>query len=268
MKIYKNKSTALKHINNGKSFTNQVFRDFWTNKEVCWEVLCRDPSLFWFVERHNPNIRWDSEFMGSCFLIMLLNKSPYFHLHLSEIGPYLPPEITDSKEVALLAAKFRHCGYDSYFAPDLLLDADIRRAYGHDKHSPKRSLSKELISVLSDRTDLVIDLINAEPTLYSLLPENLQSRRDVQATICAATSNFRFAVGGLYDQEDFVLEVLKRDETECQKAFHSCSYRIRKAVGEQDPLKYLESVVQAKTLQALLPTKANSLEPKQKALKI
>ena len=53
------------------------------------------------------------------------------------------------------------------------------------------------------------------------------------------------------------------------RAFRTCSYRIRKAVGEQDPVQYLEAVVQAKKLDALLSHKTSNLElTKQKSLKI
>ena len=86
---------------------------------------------------------------------------------------------------------------------------------------------------------------------------------------CVQAENFLQATGGLHDDEEFVLEVLKELDNKSNRAFPTCSYRIRKAVRYQDPVQYLEAVVQAKKLDALLSHKTSNLElTKQKSLKI
>ena len=50
--------------------------------------------------------------------------------------------------------------------------------------------------------------------------------------------------------------------------FETCSYRIRKAVGRNDPVEYLERFVQAKHLEESLAKKPESVRTARTTLKI
>lgn len=269
MKAYKTQGTALKHVQAGENFRNKVFRHFWTDKEVCKEALARNPFLFDFIvgRNHKQSIEWDSEFMASAFLRMLEIKPRW--LNLSSIGPYLPPEITESKEIASRTAQIDLGEWSRYFSPDLTRDQNIRNAHRPFGRMQNCDLSEELQALLYQRTDFLVELVKASPNLISCFPSHLGAVRGVKVIACVQAENFLQATGGLHDDEEFVLEVLKELDNNSDRAFPTCSYRIRKAVGEQDPVQYLEAVVQAKKLEALLSHKTSNLEPvKEKSIKI
>ncbi|ALK87786.1 hypothetical protein [Limnohabitans sp. 63ED37-2] len=269
MKAYKTQGTALKHVKAGENFKNKVFRHFWTDKEVCKEALAREPNLFRFIveENYNQNIEWDSEFIASAFLRMLETKPS--SLNLARIGPFLPPEITESKEIASRTAQIDLGEWRRYFSPDLSSDQNIRNAHRPFGYTQNCDLSEELQALLYQRTDFLVELVKASPGLIRSLPGHLGAVRGVKVIACVQAENFLQATGGLHDDEEFVLEVLKELDNKSNRAFPTCSYRIRKAVGYQDPVQYLEAVVQAKKLDALLSHKTSNLEPiKQKSLKI
>lgn len=269
MKAYKTQGTALKHVKAGENFKNKVFRHFWTDKEVCKEALAREPYLFSFIveENYNQNIEWDSEFMASAFLRMLEIKPSC--LNLAGIGPFLPPEITESKEIASRAAQIDLYRWRRYFSPDLSRDQNIQNAHRPSEYTQNCDLSEELQALLYQRTDFLVELVKASPGLIDSLTSHLCAVRGVKVIACVQAESFFQATGGLYDDEEFVLEVLKELDNKSNRAFPTCSYRIRKAVGYQNPVQYLETVVQAKKLDALLSHKTSNLEPiKQKSLKI
>lgn len=269
MKPYKTQGTALKHVKAGENFKNQVFRHFWTDKEVCKEALAREPNLFRFIvaENYKQNIEWDSEFMASAFLRMLEIKPS--SLNLGRIGPFLPPEITESKEIASRTAQIDLGEWRRYFSPDLSGDQNIRNAHRPFGYTQNFDLSEELQALLSQRTDFLVELVKASPGLIRSLPSHLCAVRAVKVIACVQAENFLPATGGLYDDEEFVLEVLKELDNKSNRAFPTCSYRIRKAVGCQDPVQYLEALVQAKKLDTLLSQKTSELEPtKKKSIKI
>ncbi len=266
MREYKTKPTALKHIRAGENFTNKVFNRYWTDREVCMEAIAHDPSRFVFVCYHIRGIEWNSEFMESLFLRMLEVKPKNFYV--GQIGPYLPPEITDSKEVALRALEHKSSAFENYMAPNLCLDMEVRKKYDGRDYRERKPISSASASLLGERTDVLEDLVKANPYFYWSLPDHLRKLRGVAAFICTDTNTFRLAFDGLHDDEEFVLEVLKVTGLDSRRLLQECSYRIRKAARGKDFINYLETVVQAKQLDALLPRKTGVVEPKAKRLKV
>lgn len=255
MRTYKNTSTAIKHLRQGEDFTNQKFQDHWKNREVYTKALVHQPHYFWFVVSKNPDIEWDADFMAELFERMLGEDTRLRTFH--NIGPYLPPSVTDSKEIALKAAHIGSGDFRWYFAPDLAWDEDIRKAYAPMLDIEATSLTPDSISQLRERTDLLVNLVTACPELYWSLPVDMRRLREVCASICAHKATFLYAYGGLHDDEEFVLEVLNRThELQFFEAFNRASYRIRKSVkDQQNPIAYLETVVAAKKLDAELSQK-------------
>ncbi len=276
MKYYKTKPTALRNLQSGKSFTRVLFRQFWSDKEVVAEALKHDPNLFRFAMKHIPGIEWDADFMTTFFMRLL--ETDCLTGNLTDIGAYLPPEITDSKEIAIRAAGSDYGRFKYYIAPDLLMDKDIQRAYPARQfdgdrdtrraYQPSR-LCAHTVSLLKERTDVLKDLVNACPDLYWTLPEELRRNREASVVICVHVGNFRHALGGLHDDEKFVHEVLMQSDKSMRKhIFETCSYRIRKAVGRNDPVEYLERFVQAKHLEESLAKKPESVRTARTTLKI
>lgn len=220
MRPYKTKETALRHIYQGERLWTKPFQHFWCDKEVITEaVLCR-PSALDFAFDENPGLKWDEEFITTLFQLML--KARTLRFSLDELGPYLPPEITDSKEVALKVADIAFGSFKFYFAPDLVFDKDVGSAY-FGEHEPTPRMTRE-----------------------------------ATVTHCAKYQSFRAAYGGLHDDEEFVLDVLKKIEKERERAttFAKASYRIRKACRGQNEMDHLEKFAAAKKLDGLLKKKA------------
>jgi hypothetical protein len=276
MKYYKTKPTALRNLQSGKSFTRVLFRKFWNDKEVVTEALKQDPNLFWFAVKHNPGIEWDADFVTAFFMRLLETK--WLTHNLSDIGAYLPPEITDSKEIALLVAGSGCEQFKHYFAPDLFMDMDIQRAYPVKRYYEDEDIQRayqapgvcqHTVSLLMERTDVLKDLVNACPDLYWKLPGELRRNREASVIICVRLGNFRHALGGLHNDEKFVYEVLMQSDEGMRKdIFRTCSYRIRKTVGSNDPVEYLERFVQAKHLEESLAKKPASATTARTMLKI
>lgn len=267
MREYKTKPTALKHIRAGENFTNKVFNRYWTDREVCMEALACQPRLFSFVQRHNPEIEWDADFVASAFLKMVDLNPDQLYLCTLRFGHYLPPEITDSRDVVLRCAGIPDSFIWDYMAPDFLLDKEICNALNLSIFREiNRTSSSRAASY--DQEQVAAKLFQAFPDLYVRFMKELRFSRSFAAMICKSLKTFRFAFHGLHDDEEFVLEVLKADGAIDYSLPHQCSYRIRKAARGKDFINYLETVVQAKRLDALLPHKTSVVEPTAKRLKV
>lgn len=252
--MYARKSTAVHHLEQGLPFTNKKFQRFWYDREVCAEALVNQPNLFWFVVRHNPDIEWDDVFMATLFTRLLDQGRTLPHLNF--VGKFLPPSITCSKAIALKAATISSWALKHFLAPDLTLDEDIRRAYSPVIENDGPPLSKQTVTLFTDRPELLIDLISACPHLYWNVPDSMRRSREVSLAMCARTASFRYAYGGLDDDEGFVLDVLERThELKTEIAFSTASYRLRKIVRGECPMNYLRKVVAARTLEATLSRK-------------
>lgn len=247
MHSYKTQATAIRHIQNEEDFTRPEFQNFWRDKTVFTEALAQQPGLFWFVVSHNPELEWDADFISSLFMRLLRADTPLRSLR--HIGPYLPPEITESKEIALKAAHIGSGSFKDYFKPDLAFDTDIRRAYAPLIGRTALTLDPSVVKLLKERNEVFIELVSKCPELFWTLPEELQRNRDACASICAHEGNFRFAYGGLHDDEEFVLDVLKRAQVlDFNDPFHTASYRIRKIFRDDFSFQNLEKYVASKKL--------------------
>lgn len=255
MREYKTKSTAIKHIRAGENFSKSVFSRFWTDREVCKEAIAHHPSMIDFVIFENPDIEWCAEFMTEVFLRALeVKPAPAY---LSKIGKYLPPEITDSKAIALRAAEVPKCYFHRFMSPNLLLDKDVFHAFRASlslEHSELYRLHGRLTDNPKDLLDMLL-LSSAVDGCRGFL-ENIRKTGKEAATFCADDETFRFAFDGLHDDEEFVLEVLKMARYD-DRLRQECSYRIRKAARNTDLMNYLETVVEAKRLEAVLKPKGS-----------
>lgn len=268
MREYKRKETAIRHIKKEEDFRNESFRKFWCDRDVYTESLVKRPERSSFVFRHNPGLKWHAEYMAALFKRILgENRSPRY---IGSIGPYLPPEITESKEIALQAAHLCDGDYSCYFAPDLALDEDVQRAYSLRFHKHTEALSPYTQSLLQDLREMTSELISKCPELYWHAPIEMQRTREFCIAICAHLDNFKYAFGGLHDDEEFVLEVLRLciDKGEFSEAFTTASYRIRKACVGHDPLEYLEKSVAAKKLSESLWQKSPNQKQHTKRIKV
>lgn len=266
MREYKTQATALKHIRAGENFTNKVFGRYWTDREVCMEALAHHPSRIYFVMFHNPDIEWDSEFISAVFLKAIEVQTAA--ACVNAIGKYLPPEITDSKAIALRVVHESYTYFRRFMAPNLLLDEDVFHAL-NVKLSPQLTEIHQLSSLaIGGPGNLISHLIDASPNVYWSTLKLLRNSRSATASICAHFNTFRVAFDGLDDDEEFILEVLKNAGSKETSLRGECSYRIRKATRDKDFINYLETVVQANRLDALLPQKTSVVEPQAKRLKV
>jgi hypothetical protein len=273
MRRYKTKETAIRNIRKGRSFNRIEFYPFWKDKEVCWEALAHGSISFPEVQRKFPGIEWDSEFMDSLFIRMLeINPSDYC---MSDIGPYLTPKITDSKEIAIRAAEIGLTAYQMYSAPDLFLDEDVINAckrkvhYSFDDRMFKTRLTVEAVQHLNDNTDLLEHLVIACPELYWSLPDSLRMNRRVSIAICIHTGSFRYVHCNYHDDEEFVLDALLGYGIRSRVLmFRTSSYRIRKAVGDNDPIEFLKAAALTKRLEASLSHKTEDTMSKVNRVKI
>jgi hypothetical protein len=269
----KTKETALKHIRAGKRFHSRAFYKFRADKEVCWEAIVHGVSSFHYVRLAIPGIEWDSEYVESIFM-KLLEVNPEA-IDLSEIGPYLTPKITDSKEVAIRAAKCGLMSYPLYFASDLFLDKDIVNAYRrkadyrvHQGAFNEMKFFGKPEYDLMQNTDLLEVLVSSCPQLYWSLPESLRLNRQVSITISIHTGSFRYVDSDFQDDEEFVLKALLGYPGDRADMFKTCSYRIRKAAGHNDPIEFLWSTILSNELQASLTHKKDDSRPKINKVKI
>jgi hypothetical protein len=232
MRLYKNKETALRHIHKGQNLWTKPFQLFWCDKDVIAEAVVHRQNVLRFAFAANPDLKWDEEFMATLFKRILAEKKPFFWT--SVMGRYLPPEITESKEIALQAAHLGIHSFRYFFAPDLVFEEDVRSAYS---------------------------LANAPDTSMT---------REATASRCAMAESFRHAYGGLHDDEEFVLDVLKKLTNESDRAmtFATASYRIRKACRGQNGMDHLEKFVAAKHLDASLRKKSPIQQQRISRLKI
>lgn len=253
MREYKTKPTAIKHVRAGEDFTDKAFRQFWTDKEVCIEVVARRPRLLRFVMAHNPDIEWDSDFVTKAFEMAceIDPKSAY----VSEIVEYLPPEITSAKTVALQATEHCFTYFEKHMSPNLLFDKDVFHAYKAKITQEVSEMFREFSLRMGGPKGVMGALLEGSPKTYWWMLENLRESREASANICADLRTFRFAFDGLDDDEEFVLDVLKMAGTNSLRLHNKCSYRIRKAARDMDLMSYLETAVQAKRLEALLKPK-------------
>lgn len=266
MREYKTKATALKHIRAGENFTNKVFGRFWTDREVCMEALAHHPSRIYFVMFHNSEIEWDSEFISAVFFKAIEVQTTTSCVNA--IGKYLPPEITDSKAIALQVVKESYNYFKRFMAPNLLLDEDVFHALNANI-SPQLTEIHRLSSLaIGGPGNLIAHLIDASPNVYWLTLDLLRKSRSATANICAHFNTFRVAFDGLDDDEEFILEVLKIAGSKDTSLRGECSYRIRKATRDKDFMSYLDTVVQAKRLEALLANKVGGVGQKAKKLKV
>lgn len=257
MSIYKTKETALRHIKNGAKFTKTAFQLFWSNGDVYTEALEHDPTCLGFVLAKNPDIQWDENFTVKHFKCLLEMRNSLYSFSMDDIFPYLPPEITESKEIALQAKEFHGFDSPSYFAPDLASDIEVYAAYYSEYEIEEKPIHPSLARLLLDERKIFAFLITEFPRVYWYLPHELQRTREACVSICAHEKDFRFAYGGLHDDEEFVLDVLKLCKERGKECiFYAASYRIRKACGENNPMDYLESFTAAKKLEASLQRKS------------
>jgi hypothetical protein len=254
MREYKTKETALNHIRAGENFMTKVFNRFWTDREVCIEAIAHGPAYLDFVKTHNPDIEWDSEFIATAFMRALEVKPT--SSFLSALGRYLPPQITDSKAIALRAAEMPYSYFENYMSPNLLLDKEVYRAFKTTIFR-EGSKSQRLSGLIIGAPDEFIDCLLDSPAAGGCFgtPEYVGKLGKEMAAVCAKEKTFRLAFGGLHDDEEFVLEVLKMAGSETHHLRKECSYRIRKAARNMDLMNYLETAVQAKRLEALLKPK-------------
>ncbi len=260
MREYKTKETAIRNIRKGKMLYGKGFRNFQSDKDVCWEAIVHGRTNFATVQTNIPGIEWDSDFVESAFMRML-EVDPRTTC-LSELGPYLTPKITGSKEIAMRVADKNWGEYQLYCSPDLFLDEDVKSVcerkvhYNFDRRMFKPSLLRvDAVQHLKDNTDLLEQLVIACPELYWTLPESLRMNRRVSVTICIHTGSFRYVYGNYHDDEEFVLEALLGYPRRLADIFKTCSYRIRKAVGDNDPIEFLKRAILSNELQASLTHK-------------
>ncbi len=267
MREYKTKATALKHLSAGENFTNKVFGRYWTDREVCMEVLAREPKRFYFIKHQNPEIEWDSDFMASAFLKMVDLYPDQVYYGVQYFGKYLPPEITNSKDVVLRCAEIPNSFIWDVMAPSYLLDKEVCKALNVSLFfEPDRTSSPE--SARYEQEEVAAKIFQAFPHLYLNFLDQLCYSRSFAAMFCSGLQTFRFAFHGLHDDEEFVLEVLKKDTTNAYALRHECSYRIRKEARHVGLMKYLETVVQARSLGAMLTPKTGDAETRTKSQKV
>jgi hypothetical protein len=273
MREYKTKETAIRNIRAGKMLYGKAFCNFQSDRDVCWEAIVHGRTKFAAVQRNIPGIEWDSDFVESAFTRML-EVNPR-DICITEIGPYLTPKITESKDIAIRAAKCRLRDYLQYSAPELLLDEDVANAFRpiayyrlHDEILNGTRVSQSSVQQLMGDTDLLEDLVQSCPDLYWSLPGSLRLNRKVSIAICVHTGSFRYALGNYHDNEKFVLEALLGYSKGRAGMFQTCSYRLRKAVGDNNPVEFLRRAILSNELQASLTHKNGDIRPKANRVKI
>ncbi len=273
MREYKTKETAIRNIRAGKMLYGKAFCNFQSDRDVCWEALVHGRTKFLAVRRNIPGIEWDSDFVESAFTRML-GVNPR-EICITEIGPYLTPKVTESKEIALRAAECHLRDYSLYFAPELFLDEDVVKAYKQisyyrfdDTIFNGTQLQQSSLRQLMDDANLLEDLVQSCPDLYWSLPGSLRQNRRASIAICVHTGSFRYALGNYHDNEEFVLEALLGYSRRRADMFQTCSYRIRKAAGDNDPIEFLKRAILSNDLQARLTHKKDDTRSKINRVKI
>jgi hypothetical protein len=272
--MYKTKDTAIRHIHAGENFENKTFQMFWRDREVYTAALNRRPEYFSFVIIENIEILWDEKFIEEFFL-SLLDRGATLGV-MRNFGEYLPPSITDSKDVVLRASRCDDSFWlSSHMHPDLTRDEEIKIAYRlQNRFDDNRKLDPFTSTMLMEKKRALLDLIASCPSIYASLPDELRRVREVCLLMCRWKRNLRLALDGLHDDEEFIFDVLKYADKDyyapqfLREVLETASLRIRKSCKDVGLMVYLEKTVAAKKLSEQLNQKQFHLQHKSPAMKI